>query len=359
MKPVSFQVDRMGATTVLPASRPHAAATRDPARGGNGSPVHTMQESANRARSMPAAVVRVSVGDLKEADSPRLNGLDLEHVRLLAESDGPLPPITVNAETMRVVDGMHRLTAARLKGREAIEATFIHCDAEDAFRAGVEANIAHGLPLTLADRKAAAARIIRATPTMSDRGIARVTGLAHKTVASIRARSQSGSGAEIRVGQDGRSRPLSAAVGRQGASELIARKPDASLRDIARTAGISVGTARDVRSRVRAGDSPVPTRVNGHVGVARRGTRPDSARQDATGDVDLPEMLDSLRRDPSLRYTESGRALLRWLDQRVVTLDQWQGTARGVPPHCVEMIERVARECARTWMAVAEAVARQ
>jgi hypothetical protein len=45
--------------------------------------------------------------------------------------------------------------------------------------------MAHGLPLTLADRLAAAARIVTACPYWSDRAVAAVAGLSPKTVTAV------------------------------------------------------------------------------------------------------------------------------------------------------------------------------
>ncbi|MFC7729983.1 hypothetical protein [Actinomadura keratinilytica] len=72
-----------------------------------------------------------------------------------------LPPILVHRRTMRVVDGMHRLRAARLQGRCEIGVRFVDGPDADVFVAAVRANIGHGLPLSLADREAAAARCRR------------------------------------------------------------------------------------------------------------------------------------------------------------------------------------------------------
>src|SRR5262245_43617336 len=66
----------------------------------------------------------VPLRQLLPADSPRLVGEDAKHIRVLAESEAVLPPILVHRATMRVVDGMHRVGAARLRGREAIEVRF-------------------------------------------------------------------------------------------------------------------------------------------------------------------------------------------------------------------------------------------
>ncbi|TMR97082.1 ParB/RepB/Spo0J family partition protein [Nonomuraea basaltis] len=294
--------------------------------------------------------------DLTEADSPRCQGVDLDHVHALAEVENPLPPILVHFDTMRVIDGMHRLTAARLLGRSDIEVQFFHGDPDEAFRFGVQANVSHGLPLCLADRKAAAARIIWSHPHLSDRAIALSAGLAAATVASMRKQNDRFGEATARTGADGKVRPLNAAKGRLVASEVLAEHPDATLREIAQAAGISIATAQDVRRRVLAGEDPVPERLrsaeedvsqhkasaNGPAGTAER--------------IDLTRVIDILRRDPSLRYSESGRMLLRWLDSRTVTTTQWAEVADNIPPHCLASISKVARECARTWSEIAEMV---
>lgn len=140
----------------------------------------------------------------------------------------------------------------------------------EVFRLAVSANVTHGLPLNKAERQAAAARIIRSHPQASDRSIAQTTGLAAKTVARIRRRSHVDE-TDRRVGQDGRVRPLNTADGRRIASRAITDRPDASLREIAQEAGISIGTVRNVRARLEAGEDPVPDpgRRRRDIGVCR------------------------------------------------------------------------------------------
>jgi ParB-like chromosome segregation protein Spo0J len=164
-----------------------------------------------------------------------MNGEDKAHIARLVEMETSLPPILVCKRTMRVIDGMHRLLAASLQGRESIEVIFFDGTEADVFLRAVQENIAHGLPLSHADRRAAAERVIASHPHMSDRAIGYSVGLAAKTVAAIRKRS----GEEVpqsaaRVGRDGRVRPLNSADGRRRAAELLAQQPTASLRDVAR-----------------------------------------------------------------------------------------------------------------------------
>ncbi|MGW4215309.1 streptomycin biosynthesis protein [Lentzea sp. NPDC004789] len=299
--------------------------------------------------------VAVPVDALRVADSPRLNGVDPDHARALAEVGAGLPPILVHRQTMSVIDGMHRLTAARINGREWIDVQYFHGSEEDSFALAVEANVTHGLPLSLADRQAAAGRIVRSHPHLSDRAIAATSGLAAKTVAAIRARVAVQE-SPVRIGRDGRVRPLSAAAGRQLASQVIAARPESSLREIAREAGISVGTARDVRDRVRAGQDPVPQRLRNGQRELRQTSAPATP---AAEPVDVRAVLAGLGRDPSLRYSESGRALLRWLGSRIVTAGEGSQAIDGVSPHSAILVVKIARHCAQVWAEVADEIDRR
>ncbi|WP_369389822.1 polyketide synthase dehydratase domain-containing protein [Streptomyces sp. CG1] len=68
------------------------------------------------------------------------------------------------------------------------------------------------------------------------------------------------SGACVRVGRDGRTRPLNTADGRLSAAAETTADPRAPLREIAAKAGVSVGTVRDVRKRMQSGEVLVPDR---------------------------------------------------------------------------------------------------
>jgi ParB-like chromosome segregation protein Spo0J len=305
----------------------------------------------------------LSIGDLLPADSPRLDGEDMEHTRSLAELEDKLPPILVHRQTMRVIDGMHRLKAAILRGERTIEATFYDGDDAEAFMMAVKANITHGLPLSLSDRKAAAARFIRSSPHLSDRAIGEASGLSAKTVGAIRWHSAAEL-AEVqhRVGRDGRVRPLSTVDGRRFASELITINPESSCRKIARMAGISPSTVRDVRDRLRRGEDPVPTRLRAD-SQAERPTR-ESKLQERIKSVQSfecrGEILGKLSRDPSIRMTEHGRAMLHWLNSQSQQVDKdWGAVASQVPEHCSCLIADLACSIACSWLEFASAMRRR
>ncbi|GAA2266333.1 ParB N-terminal domain-containing protein [Streptomyces amakusaensis] len=286
-------------------------------------------------------------------------------------TQSPLPPIVVHRATRRVIDGFHRLKAARLRGAETIEVRFFDGDEAEAFVLAVRLNVAHGLPLALADRKRAAERIIATHPQWSDRRVASVTGISPGTVGDIRKRTVRPEPEARRVGQDGRVRPLDGSAGRMLAGELLAANPELSLRQVARAAGISPETARDVRNRLRNGDELVPRQRRRRTPVVLRvaedeeispddsfggrgelAGRPSShraARPRTDIAPDRAVLVKRLKADPALRFTETGRNLLRLLALHSLRNEEWDAIINNVPPHCSDIVADLARQFADLW----------
>jgi hypothetical protein len=258
-------------------------------------------------------VVEVPLTAVRPGDSPRIAGSSTMHARLLAQSDASLPPILVHRPTMQVIDGTHRLDAARLRGDRMIRVRFFDGAREDAFVLAVEANVTHGLPLSLADRKAAALRIIRTHPVWSDRAIAAKTGLAHKTVGAIRRSSGDVLRSTARLGMDGRVREV-----------------------------------KDGRNRERdPGAEPADE------------TSPTGTQQEEPYSASRAEEwrsnLQRLRADPSLRYTHVGRSVLRCLNMHAATLGRWDGEIIDlIPEHCLAVLIDIATTAAADWGRLAE-----
>jgi hypothetical protein len=230
------------------------------------------------------------------------------------------------------------------------------------------------LPPEHADRVAAAERLVLTHPSWSDRLVGSVTGLSDKTVGALRRRANAAgqqSDSDNRVGRDGRSRPVDGTEGRLRASRIIAGNPEASLRRIAREAGIAVSTAQDVRRRMEQGRSPLPERqsASGSVTVslvsppqlaaddeprtpsrrsgrnpARKRRRSSPPRADA-----VAAAMAQLRKDPSLRLTESGRALLRLLAGQQAALAAYYRLVETVPAHCSDALATVVGAYAWAW----------
>ncbi|MEV5385823.1 ParB N-terminal domain-containing protein [Streptomyces sp. NPDC052721] len=305
--------------------------------------------------SSPAGAVDVGLQEIRFGGSPRFREEDVEHTRALAEIAAEiLPPIIVHRSSMTVVDGLHRSRAALLRGERTIRARFFDGTPEEAFLLSVKANQAHGLPLSLSERKAAAARLLRMFPHHSDRSIAASAGLSDKTVARLRRASTEHPQLNTRTGVDGRGRPVDGADRRRLAARLLTLEPHRSLRDIAGEVGISPATVLDVRRRIARGEDPVPAgpaRAGGPSGVPchRAPARRDPAHDPQT-------LLRTLRRDPALRSSEAGRELLRRLHAHLLGPEQCAALLRQAPPHCRERIADLAEVYAEGWHALSESL---
>ncbi|MEO3755789.1 ParB/RepB/Spo0J family partition protein [Streptomyces sp. B6B3] len=303
------------------------------------SSVHT-GPSAIRSpeRGLPTALVPVDL--LTPGECVRLTGIDESHVNLLVETQAQLPPILVHRETMRVIDGAHRLVAAKRLGHETIAVRFFDGSEDDAFVTAVRLNVAHGLPLTLADRRAAAARVVEVHAEWSDRKIAGVVGLSPKTVGVVRRSStEEIPQSRARVGRDGRLRRLperrrSGAPPTFGASDDPVDRPSEE------------GPAPRAATVDATVEEPAPVRpATSHKSLADR--RPG---EDVT-------TLQRLARDPALRMSDSGRFLLRLLSMHFTGISAREQLLTDVPPHCADRLADLARQCAEGWLEFAERMA--
>lgn len=294
------------------------------------------------------SITRIPIDMLRDADSPRLAGIDQDHVRALAACPDRLPPIVVHRSTMKVVDGMHRLHAARLNGRETVEARYFEGSEREAFLLAVELNMKHGLALTLSDRKKSAMKILESFPEWSDRAVAVKTGLSGKTVGALR-RKYAGQIAQapLRVGRDGRVRPLNSHKGRQKATGIVPEEPDAVPRVSAEPAGVSAPAARDAQERSGRDDGPPPgAGAEAGIRAAQAGLYPMGSF------VDPVVQLEALKRDPALKYSNDGREMIRWLEARVIRRTD-PVLVLQAPAHQARKIAALARACAAQWNRIA------
>ncbi|GLY02196.1 MULTISPECIES: ParB N-terminal domain-containing protein [Actinoplanes] len=301
-------------------------------------------------------IIELKISSLSLSGSPRLAGGDAEHLEAMVAAQGELPPIVVHRPTMRVIDGAHRIRAAVRRGATTITGRLFDGTDDEAFVLSVWLNVSHGLPLALADRKRAAERIAVSHPQWSDRRVAAVTGISPGTVADIRRRVNGTSAPESsRIGQDGRVRPLDCSAGRLLAGRLMSENPNLSLRQVARAAAISPETARDVRNRLHSGTELVPTRRprdttpaatgtgrDQHLNLVRSGMRPEPV-------LDHAVVVSRLMGDPALRYTDTGRNLLRLLTLHTRWAKEWETIVDNVPPHCADVVADLARQFSGLW----------
>lgn len=339
-------------------------------------------DSAEAIDRLPVRHLRLS--ELAPGFFVRAGGTDPAHVQMLLEAatSAELPAILVQASNSRIVDGMHRYEAARLRGDETIAVRLIDCSNRDAFILAVKANTWHGLPLSRADRMAGARQIVEWHADWSDRAIGMATGLSAKTIAGIRRQSsEEAHPSGKRLGRDGKRRPIAAADGRRRAAEYLAARPDAPLREIAREADIALATAQDVRARVRRGIDPIATRT-GRVEAAGNGSRhgaaalpsadwraarpgtpgtPGSAAAPRTADPaqSWPALCPKLVNDPSLKYSDGGRAFVSWMLTHVVDAREWQKFVETVPGHWLQHLSQIAGRVGQEWLDFAEELHRR
>jgi ParB-like chromosome segregation protein Spo0J len=334
--------------------------------------------------------VEVPVRSLVPGFYLRQAGTDPTHIRLLADAAASvkLPPIVVQKDGSRIIDGMHRVEAAKLRGAETINARVIDCTGEEALVLAIKTNVMHGMPLSKPDRISGAKRILAAHADWSDRAVASIAGLSAKTIASLRNRSSD----DIqfhgkRLGRDGKRRPMSAAEGRRRAAEYINEHPEASLREVARQADVSLGTVHDVRERLRNGmehcngaERPAGAPERPSVPVKALASVPTDHRPaDHRTAVGRPSSADvlgvraarregrppgwsaisaKLASDPSLKYAEGGRAFLRWMASHSAQADEWRVFIDAIPAHWVGEIINVADGVSAEWREFAERLRR-
>lgn len=154
--------------------------------------------------TLPLADIQIDV-----SLQPRVAGLNADHVRALQETPDTWPPLLVVRRGGQCVllDGFHRYAAAQNLGLENVPATVIPPpDDGDLATLAFAANLAHGMPLSLADKRTRAERLLTEQSDVSNMEIARQVALSPTTIAAIRERLEAASTiapAGHRVGKGG------------------------------------------------------------------------------------------------------------------------------------------------------------
>jgi ParB-like chromosome segregation protein Spo0J len=171
------------------------------------------ETSQPTAESAPPQVLKTPVAidrivDLAETRDVRPRNKD--HVANLAEVVDSLPAVDVVKlidNNYGLLNGYHTRDAHRLAGKRTVRVVVHDLPTEEWHRFAVKANIAHGLPLTLDQRKAAAQQMLLDNPGRSDRAIAVDCGLSDKTVGKLRQPEEATAETpQLRVGRDGKTR---------------------------------------------------------------------------------------------------------------------------------------------------------
>jgi hypothetical protein len=195
--------------------------------------------------------------------------MDDRHEGTVAGVLDDLPSIAVDHDNLAVLTGAHGAVASKLAGRSHIDAV-VFADGEIApFVLAVEDGVEHGKPLSRTERQAATAEMLRRCPERSDRWVGDLCGLSHSTVAKIR-KELGQPKASVRIGRDGRLRPVDPSNARARTERAIAAMPNASRREIAAAAGVAVATAQRIAMTLARNGTPrpMPNRSdNAHTGA--------------------------------------------------------------------------------------------
>lgn len=326
-------------------------------------------------------IVELPVAEIGPGPLVRADRLDYDHVRLLAASLDEVPPVQVRetGKGWSLIDGAHRHAAAKAEGRETIRAVVRSMDDAEALEAAIEANTTHGKPLTADERKAAVRLLIRTTK-FSDRRIVEICGVSPATVADLRPKcSGAPQGAPEhpakREGADGKEYPSPgvAAAARRRAEEAHEANPDLSVRELAKLAGCSTGTAQSVKNSQReatsppppAGNHPDPDAPHAAAGGQSDGegspARPLSVVPPTSDETTVGELLDPVpvpgawAKDPLCKKSNAAQAFARFADRRMVRADEDMPAeiAADCPAEYRTGAARQARDAAQFWTALA------
>ena len=305
-------------------------------------------------------IVRIELDKIGGDQDIRADRLNLDHVEAMRPFVDSLPPVTLRPHKRdghyEIIDGSHRVSAHRRENRAVIDAIVLELDDASAIEVGTKANIAHGRPLVVEDRRRNARRLIAAAPDWSDRRIAESCGLAHATVAGLRPVEGSGGQSDHlnrpapkRTGGDGKSYPTpdAAAANRASAEKIVEENPDVTVSELAEKSGVSKGTASGIKNG----------KTRGHL---RDVSATDEERSEVTvADVVVP-LPSSWVKTPAAKRSNDGAEFCAWMDRRTIRgsdPDQMVQTyARKVPGELFAQAEAAARVQAGLWADFADAV---
>ena len=303
------------------------------------------------------------LGSLTEAEGLRMVGLDPGHVQVLAEVGGGWPPVLVWGPENQIVDGYHRVAAARMLGLTSVEVEWFEGPAEATLIEALRRNVRHGLPLTLRDRSRAADRVLGQQPQWSDRRIASLCGLTAKTVARIRLEraAECGEMAEqaVRIGIDGRVRPARRSESRQRALRALVQNPHGSLRSIASIAEVSPETVRNVRRALQEESGHELRLASDDATVSAAFVFGHDMGDGQVSAVGLPVPIDQepvvWEPDVALSSCASADGLLEWLSSGS-GVHEWPAFVDHVPLSRIYEVADESRRRSQAWAIFARAL---
>ncbi|GGX80147.1 ParB/RepB/Spo0J family partition protein [Streptomyces minutiscleroticus] len=218
-------------------------------------------------------------------------------------------------------------------------------------------------PVDSSHSRERAGELLRSNPDASLRQIAAEVGLAPATVADVRNRIRRGESPVPNRGQGpagpARVSPARGPVHVAGPEAIRVPAVEVGTGSAPEAGGGAAAVSTVGEARTTVATDGVPRGQEPAGGVP--GRRPGSLRRVPTGPKaatvaadDVARITDALRRDPSLRLSESGRSLLRLLDACALVARERRRIAATVPAHCKEPLARLAQGYAGVWRLLAD-----
>jgi ParB-like chromosome segregation protein Spo0J len=315
-------------------------------------------------------VVRLPLDELRPGPSLREGGINAAHVDSLVQLEGRWPPILVASRDRTIVDGHHRVMAAKALGHVEVSCVYFDGTPDDAYLESVRRNVVHGLPLTLRERERAATQIVQSYGRWSDRRIAELCSLSPTTVARVRKsvvaastsrsrRSEATGQLSSRIGRDGRVRPIDATPLRSRIVKALHADPEASLRVLASKVGASPETVRRVRHQLSCQEMGDGDGFDCGRQLQVAHTNRHRHDDDIKPAMELlaaftEDTTPSWTADPAVLSTQAGAVFARWLARTRLT--DWRKHVAAVPLSRVYEVADEARQRAEHWQQFALAL---
>ncbi|MGE3704797.1 MAG: hypothetical protein AB7I13_05960 [Vicinamibacterales bacterium] len=142
-----------------------------------------MPPRSDGARWVPRDAIKVQPGL-----TPRDRMIDEDHVARLAENKDALPPLLVQAGTLVLIGGHHRLYA--LEGRDIVPVVEVEVADDDLWDWAVRDNVGHGLPASTKERNRNARKMWERHPDWSAAKLAEWSGCHQSTFAKWNAEAR-------------------------------------------------------------------------------------------------------------------------------------------------------------------------
>jgi hypothetical protein len=174
--------------------------------------------------------------------------------RMKAEDKFPPLDVFKVGDQYLLADGWHRRLAAQANGWKQILARIHVGTRQDAVKFAIEANRAHGLPYSNADKRHAVQLALKEFAGLSNHVIGDLCKVSHAFVGNIRHQLETVSSPQKRTGRDGKARKVPARKATKRAARPQANTKSANPKSTAAGTGEDQGTCKPDKEKPRSSE---------------------------------------------------------------------------------------------------------